>query len=93
MFDASTPEPSLQLEIECKEPNVQPFIHLFLKTFGTFSDKTHYRYNSDVSITQEKLCVALPSYLLNTVNLTNLRPGFLGLLQCMVILLLLKPSV
>jgi uridine kinase len=99
-FDTTTPEPLLQLEIVCKNAELQNHIHLFLKAFDMNQTQSQprpqsqltYRYASDSIITKETLCSAMPSQLVDILPISNLRPGFLGLLQCMVILLLFRPA-
>jgi uridine kinase len=91
LFDASTPEPKLELQIECKNTHVQTYIDTFLRTFDTSSkDSSIYRYFSDSILTRRALLSAVPSTLVDLINSFHLKEGYLGLLQCMVILLLFK---
>jgi hypothetical protein len=96
-FDTTTPEPLLQLEIVCKNAELQDHIHSLLKAFDMNQPQPQpqltYRYASDSIITKETLCSVMPSQLVDILPLSNLRHGFLGLLQCMVILLLFRPAL
>jgi uridine kinase len=95
IFHSTSPEPPLQLEIVCKNTDLQEHIHLLLKAFDTNQNQNQpqYQYTSDSIITKDTLCSVMPSQLVDMLPLSNLRSGFLGLLQCMVILLLFRPDV
>lgn len=92
-FNIDTPEPALALRIECKNTMYQQSIHSFLTQFShsiPCTPSSQYLFSREESLTITKLQSGLPNQICEKLDCSKLKPGYLGILQCMVILLLFK---
>ena len=89
-FNIDTPEPAIILKIECKNTMLLSYIHSFLTKFSHTISLSHYEFYHEDTILVSKIQSALPIELYQKLDCSRLRGGYLGILQCMVILLLFK---
>ena len=92
-FDETTPEPRLILRIECKNTALQIYIQSFLTQFShsiPYTPSSQYVFSQEELLMVYKLQSALPIQILEKLDCSKLKAGYLGILQCMVILLIFK---
>ena len=95
VFTIDTPQPPIQLTLTCTEPITEQ-IYSFLYTFcadepHAHFDQTKFCICDETLITPSLLLDYLPSSYKDFFQIEKLKSGYLGLLQCLFLLLCFKP--
>jgi uridine kinase len=93
IFGVHTPEPRIVLRVECKNSILQPYIQPFLIQFSQpipYTPIAEYLFSSEDNLSVQQLYASLPIQIKKYLQYSSLKAGYLGLLQCMIMLLLFK---
>jgi uridine kinase len=93
-FDEITKEPSIVLKIECKKEELRSLFLSFLESLenlGLYKTESEYTFISEANLTKDCLQSAMPNHFATFINYDQLKPGYLGVLQCIMLLILFKP--